>query len=114
MFWNLHDMILFDFSKNLQKVSLVDTLLNLGLSYIMKQNIYDVVNNSQNQMESKILNMIFRNILIIDFWDYFWKNLEKNMIIMIRWDTDSYGISMISFSWLKSERYPKSHNKSKI
>ena len=64
-------MILFDFSKNLQKVSLVDTLLSLGLSYILKQNIYDVVNHSQNQMESKILNMIFRNILIIDFWDYF-------------------------------------------
>ena len=52
----------FWFLKEFKKVSLVDTLLSLGLSYIMKQYIYDVVNHSKNQMESKILNMILRNI----------------------------------------------------
>ena len=83
------------FFKEFKKVYHFDTLLNLELCSIVKQNIYDVVNYSKNPMESKILNTILRNIVfffpniyiyiyiyitdfsIIDFWDYQWKILKK-------------------------------------
>ena len=99
------------FLKEFKKVYHFDTLLSLGLSYIMKQNIYDVVNYSKNEMESKILNEIPRNILfffhiyvyiyitdisIIDYETIFEKS--GKMILVIRFTILTIVIFFYTFS----------------